>query len=268
MAASRQAALKGPEGLQARHQLEAVYWDKVAARKHHNRSRDYVDHRSATEYARKRPWLNYAFAPMGDLKGKRVLEVGCGAGEFLVLLARTGAQVTGIDVSPQSVAIARDRLHENGFASGRALVMPVEKLEFPDATYDCVFGRGMLHHVVLDLAGREVARVLIRGGVAGFVEPLGHNPILEFARHYLPYPGRLPHTETTDCPLHLVDLEVFRKYFREVHFETFPLLSMLRARGIVPIGQMETWLGVDVALLRRWPGLRRFCRLVSLVLRN
>ena len=161
MDASRQAALKVHEELQARHQLEAVYWDKVA-RKRRNRSRDYVDHRNATEYARKRPWLNYVIAPMGDLKGKRVLEVGCGVGEFLVLLARTGAQVTGIDVSPESVALALDRLHQNRFATARALVMPIEKLEFPDASFDCVFGRGMLHHVVLDLAGSEVARVLIR----------------------------------------------------------------------------------------------------------
>jgi ubiquinone/menaquinone biosynthesis C-methylase UbiE len=265
MGESRQAALKLHEELQARHQLEAMYWDKVARK--YSGPRDHVDHRSATEYARKRPWLNYVIAAMGDLKGKRVLEVGCGTGEFLVLLARTGAQVTGIDVSPQSVAVAGDRLRQNGFPSERAVVMPIEKLEFPDATFDFVFGRGMLHHVVLDLAGCEVARVLVRGGVAGFVEPLGHNPILEFARHYLPYPGRLPHTDTTDCPLRLFDLEVFHKYFREVHFETFQLLSMLRVRGIFPIGRMETWLSADVALLRRWPSLRRFCRLVSLVLR-
>ena len=46
---------------------------------------------------------------LGDLRGKRVIEYGCGLGKLTVLLARSGAQVTAFDLSEGSVEVARKR---------------------------------------------------------------------------------------------------------------------------------------------------------------
>ena len=64
---------------------------------------------------------------------------------------------------------------------------PFEALSYPDSFFDLAFGDAILHHVELDQAGAELRRVLRSGGRASFIEPLGMNPFLEFARRYLPY---------------------------------------------------------------------------------
>jgi SAM-dependent methyltransferase len=45
-------------------------------------------------------------------------------------------------------------------------------------------GEGLLHHLALPAAGREIARVLKTGGRAVFKDPLGQNPVLELARDF------------------------------------------------------------------------------------
>src|SRR5260370_22923520 len=54
--------------------------------------------------------LEYAFWLLGDVRGKTVLDFGCGSGENIVPLVERGARVTGIDISPELIALARQRL--------------------------------------------------------------------------------------------------------------------------------------------------------------
>src|SRR6266481_763873 len=56
----------------------------------------------------------YCFRLLGDLRGKNILDVGCGEGEDAMILAMLGAQVTGLDVSPGAIALARQRAALNG----------------------------------------------------------------------------------------------------------------------------------------------------------
>src|SRR5688572_25217012 len=67
----------------------------------------YLDHET---------WVRPAFAQLGDLRGKRVLDYGCGHGMAAVVLARAGAIVTACDLSPGYVNEARERLQANGVA--------------------------------------------------------------------------------------------------------------------------------------------------------
>jgi 2-polyprenyl-3-methyl-5-hydroxy-6-metoxy-1,4-benzoquinol methylase len=53
--------------------------------------------------------LEVAYEILGDIRGKRLLDVGCGLGENSLLFARWGAHVTGVDVSGESLAVARQR---------------------------------------------------------------------------------------------------------------------------------------------------------------
>src|SRR5450631_2515943 len=58
--------------------------------------------------------LEYAFYLVGDIRGKTVLDLGCGTGENIVPLVSRGAQVVGIDLSPDLIALAQLRLRNAG----------------------------------------------------------------------------------------------------------------------------------------------------------
>jgi SAM-dependent methyltransferase len=93
-----------------------------------------------------RRWWNQHWAMYTELRrlapaGLRVLVVGCGYGEDALLLARLGARVDAFDLSEDSLAIARRRL------------------DYPDASFDLVVCRDILHHVEIPQAMRELRRV-------------------------------------------------------------------------------------------------------------
>ena len=65
-----------------------------------------------------------------------------------------------------------------------------QRLPFADRAFDRVWGSAVLHHLDLRSAAGELFRVLRPGGVAVFCEPWGENPLLNWARRRLPYPGK------------------------------------------------------------------------------
>src|SRR5437868_2330535 len=101
------------------------------------------------EYLDHETWVRPAVAKLGDLRGKRVLDYGCGHGMAAVVLARAGAAVTAFDLSPGYVGEARERVAANGVAV-ECVVADGEELPFPAASFDAVWGSAVLHH--LDLA--------------------------------------------------------------------------------------------------------------------
>jgi SAM-dependent methyltransferase len=100
-----------------------------------------------------------AFAAVREAAPRRVLEVGCGWGEFAArIAAELGAEVVALDISPRMVELARERGVD-------ARVGDVQALPFPDSSFDVVAGNWMLYHVPdLDLGLSELARVLRPGG--------------------------------------------------------------------------------------------------------
>lgn len=103
--------------------------------------------RLAAEYARHRtvhPEVLKALASTGAAgRGARVLDVGCGTGNYIIPLeALTGCAGWGIDPSEQMLARARDRSRTVTFLPGKA-----ERLEFPDDFFDLVFSVDVIHHM-------------------------------------------------------------------------------------------------------------------------
>lgn len=100
-----------------------------------------------------------AFDALAEVAPRRVLEVGCGTGEFAQrMLGALDAEVIAIDLSPRMVDLARERGIE-------AQLGDVQRLAFDDGAFDVVFAGWMLYHVPeLDRALAEVARVLAPGG--------------------------------------------------------------------------------------------------------
>lgn len=215
----------------------------------------YLDHET---------WMRPAFAKLGELRGKRVLDYGCGHGMAAVVLARAGAEVTAFDLSPQYVAEARDRARANNVHL-ECTVADGEELPFPDAAFDRVWGNAILHHLDLSRAGRELFRVMKPGAVAVFCEPWGGNPLLAFARRCLPYPGK---DRTPDeRPLTRRDLAPLRAIFPEVEVEGFQLFGMLRR--VLPNPRVCRGLdAMDARLLRWFPRLGNWCRYAVITVRK
>src|SRR5436190_6532336 len=136
-----------------------------------------------TRYARPRQrwdWRQFAAQLLGDVRGRALLDFGCGMGEEAVCFARLGADVTAIDVSPVGVRMTRDRAARNGLSDRVSPhVMDATALTFPDGSFDLVHGLGILHHVGLRMGLVEVRRVLKPGGVGVFLEPMGNVKIVE-----------------------------------------------------------------------------------------
>ena len=99
----------------------------------------------------------------GDLRGRRVLEVGCGTGLLAAALAeRAAARVWAVDAEPEMVAIARVRLPQGaGVRVGGA-----EELPFRDAWFERTVMRLVIHLVDTGRALPELRRVLAPGGRA------------------------------------------------------------------------------------------------------
>jgi SAM-dependent methyltransferase len=98
---------------------------------------------------------NLIASRLGDLAGKRALDVACGTGAWLQRLRASGARVDGIDISQVAVEACRRRLPEARIEQGVA-----ENLPFDTGAYDLVTCLGSLEHF-LDQSGslREMARV-------------------------------------------------------------------------------------------------------------
>jgi SAM-dependent methyltransferase len=162
--------------------------------------------------------------------GTRILEYGCGLGSSAFSLARQGCLVTGIDISAQGIRQARARAETEQLPI-RFEVMNAEELEFEDDSFDLVCGSGILHHLDLQRAYPEVARVATSAGRAVFLEPLGHNPLINLYRR------ATPALRTVDeHPLLIEDLRMAVSHFKAARATFFSLLTLaavpLRETGL------------------------------------
>jgi SAM-dependent methyltransferase len=216
----------------------------------------YLDHET---------WVRPALDRLGPVAGLRVLDFGCGHGMASVVLARRGASVTALDLSGGYLAELSRRAMANDVDID-LVQADGARLPFADGAFDRIWGNAILHHLDLSRAGREVWRVLRPGGgMAVFCEPWGDNPLLEWARRRLPYPGK---DRTRDeVPLSSADLGELREVFPDLEVEGHQLLAMAgRVLGKGAIRRGLAW--CDARLLRGLPALGRFCRYVVLTLRK
>jgi ubiquinone/menaquinone biosynthesis C-methylase UbiE len=158
-------------------------------------------------------------------QGSTVLDYCCGLGGMSLRFAQAGATVYGIDISPESVATARDTVTAAGFGTQCHFdVMDAENLGFPDSVFDVIICAGVLHHLDVSRAFPELARVLKPSGSIVAGEALGYNPIINAYRKLTP---TLRTSWEADHILTMSDLKIARTYFGEVDPHFFHLFSIL-----------------------------------------
>jgi ubiquinone/menaquinone biosynthesis C-methylase UbiE len=96
--------------------------------------------------------------------------VGCGIGTDLVRFARGGARVTGVDLAQTAIDLAGKNFDLNGVTAEELRVANGEQLPFPDASFDVVYGHGVIQYTAdAPQLIREMHRVLKPGGTAIFM---------------------------------------------------------------------------------------------------
>lgn len=202
--------------------------------------------------------LEYAYHLLGDVRGKTVLEYGCGDGLNTLALARRGAQVKALDISHELVAIARQRLRANNINSSvEFIVGSAHDLPLPDESVDAVFGIAILHHLDLRLSAREVKRVLRKGGRAIFQEPVRNSPTLKAVRKMIPYQGA--DVSPFERPLTNTELAAFGEGYSSSRSKVF-LFPTTGVLGLLPFFRRytHTYYRWDATVLRKFPSLNYY----------
>ena len=211
--------------------------------------------------------LEYAYHLAGDVRGKVVLDLGCGTGENALMLAKCGAKVLAMDISESLIRLAMRRLDVHG-ASGdaRFLVGSAHQIPLPDEAVDLVFGIAILHHLDLSLAAREIRRVLREGGRAVFKEPVRNSAALRVLQKLIP--NRDPEISPFERPLTDNELKQFASGFSRFQSKAF-ILPHVRAgeRLSLRSGCLRELHHLDGKILRRFPSLDYFAdtRVIELV---
>ncbi|MCS6813888.1 MAG: class I SAM-dependent methyltransferase [Cyanobacteria bacterium] len=220
------------------------------------------------------PENRFILRHLGDVTGKRLLDLGCGAGENSVYFALQGAQCTAADYSPGMVEVAQRLAQANGVTIEGAVINAMD-LDFPDNSFDIVYIANLLHHLPEPMAAiTEAHRILKPGGRLCFWEPLKHNPVINVYR-------RLATSVRTEdeMPLDIAIVRQVQQRFQRVQWDTFWLatlwifLQFYLIERVDP-NQERYWKKIILEhqrlkplysrleridrLLKRIPGLRRF----------
>ena len=220
---------------------------------------------SFEQYRESLPWRTHLFDFLGSVSGKTILDLGCGYHPTPVYFALADARkVYACDVSTKAVEHIREVARTQGVADRvSAVVLAGERLPFPDEYFDLVHGEAVLHHLKISMAGPEIARVLRKGGRAGFKDPFGHNLLFELARDYFPYRWK-PKVKGTDRPLKLSDIRSFGGAFHRCSYRGFglfsPLATLIAGRGDSRLLRLLD--EVDTFAIMLCPYLERYGRFV------
>jgi ubiquinone/menaquinone biosynthesis C-methylase UbiE len=202
-------------------------------------------------------WRAAVLEAAGDVTQQDVLELGCGTGDLTLHLLARGARLTVLDISPGMIQLVRDRIacHLEG-ADAKLVVSPAEATGLEaNSTF-------VIHHVDVERATAEAARLLRSGGRCLFVENSGFNPALNLARRHLAGRFGVHQCGTPDeHPLRAADYAIFARYFGRVttHYVEFMCFRIIARNVFRYRVEAVNWLTQRLdSLVYRVPFLRRF----------
>ncbi len=202
--------------------LEELVKDKEKYNYYFANMKYYSITKSSEEY--KQNWLKKRLK-----KGLKVIDWACGNGENAIFAASCGANVTGIDISEEGINNCKKNAADAGLSDITDFyTMDGENMTFEDNYFDYGVEYGALHHVDLDAALSDLARVLKPNSEMICIEAIRHNPLIHN------YRKRTPHLRTAwevDHILGVESLKIMEKYFEKVKVRFFHLSAI----GLVPL---------------------------------
>jgi ubiquinone/menaquinone biosynthesis C-methylase UbiE len=226
------------------------------------------------------PENRFILARLGDVRGRTLLDLGCGAGEHSIYFAQRGARCVAVDCAPSMVEAAL-RLAERHGVTIEGRVADASTLDFPDDSVDIIYAANFLHHVDPEPALREIHRVLKPGGVAAMWDPLRHNPLINVYRRM----ATLVRSQD-EQPLDIEIVRFTEGLFSRVEWDTFWLATLWIFLRFYLIERVDPnaepyWKKIITdeprlrptyerlervdRWLKRWPPLRRFAWNVAVV---
>jgi SAM-dependent methyltransferase len=217
----------------------------------------YLNPSADTPYA-----LEYAHYLLGDARGKTVLDLGCGSGENLIPLVTRGANVMGMDISPDLIELARQRLGNYGL-DATLEVRSAYETALPDESLDVVFSVALMHHLELPPVCAEIHRILRPGGLFILKEPIRFSRTMDYLRRL--FPAR-PDVSDYEHPMTRKEVSVVSKGFDVVAERNFrlPFVPLLAPFNVA---RKRIWF-LDRWLLRKFPGLEQIATVKVMSLRK
>ncbi len=216
------------------------------------------------------PIFEYLLPKIGQLEGKKILELGTGTGGTATLLANLGATVIGIDLLPFRLTEGKARAAEYGLAeSVEFALMDAMNLAFLDNTFDFIISKSVLVFTTHTQTAKECYRVLKPGGKAIFIENMRYHPaVWLYRKAFLKYSGRLHYFS-------LGDVEAIGDEFESLEHREFHLSAVgaLFWQRCVSIPLFYDWTlrilkAIDTSLLKCFPFLKRFCWITAMICRK
>jgi SAM-dependent methyltransferase len=190
--------------------------------------------------------------------GAIFLDYACGNGLYSIEAAKAGAEyVVGIDISPTSVENATRTAASHDLTPISFLQRDCESTTLPDGVFDAVLCSGMLHHLDLNSAFPELARIMAPGGRIYCQEALEYNPVIQL------YRNRTPELRTRwekDHILGMKDIKFAKRWFRVENLRFYLMVSPLATflpsgamrRAGLSVGRAVDSVLTRVPLLRYW----------------
>ncbi|MEM9382108.1 MAG: class I SAM-dependent methyltransferase [Planctomycetota bacterium] len=199
---------------------------------------------------------------LASLEGKRVLDIGCGIGQYSVLCAKAGAHVTGVELSSVGVETARKMAEANGVADRCTFVNgDVTEQSFDDDSFDVVLMHEVLHHAIKypglkDLILRIAApgaKIVIADTVQGAWPIHFGRKVVKFCRYFGQPEKRRQEEDLGDVLFTTKTYETFAEGFRKSEIHRMSFFFMVKQTAL----QWHTDRWYVRALLRAAHGLDR-----------
>lgn len=226
-----------------RDQSRIVSMDKDSYEKYYGNKKFYKTVRKSHEYTQ--DWIKE------NAKGKIFLDYACGNGGNAIIAANCGANLSiGLDISGVSVRNAQEQANMLELDNAIFIQADAENTHLPDHCIDVIICSGMLHHLDLNFAFPELARILAPGGKILCGEALAYNPFIKL------YRARTSQMRTEWEKAHILtlkDVKKAKRYFEIGEIKFWHITSYLAA--FMP--PMLSFFNAVDSLLTKIPLLKR-----------
>jgi 2-polyprenyl-3-methyl-5-hydroxy-6-metoxy-1,4-benzoquinol methylase len=168
------------------------------------------------------PEMRHITKALGDIKSKKLLDLGCGLGEASVYFAIKGGDVTSTDISGKMLELTKD-LAQKYNVNVTTHKSTAEDLMFgSDDKFDIVYAGNLFHHIDMNEVLPRITKILKKDGVLVSWDPIAYNPIINIYRKMA-----MKVRTVDEHPLTVSDIKKFDTYFNKVEKTYFWFTTLI-----------------------------------------